>query len=80
MDIMKMLEFAVDYVCTPSQLYNGNNFSLSNMQCLMLMSVMKVPLDAIRHVQTHCLAMSAPVAKAISWQVMDMGVMVRMYG
>lgn len=37
---------------------------------------MKVSLDVIRHVQTHCLAMSAPVAWVINWPVIDMDVMV----
>ena len=42
----------------------------------MLMSVMKVPLDVIRHVQTQSLAMPAPATQAISWPVIDMDVMV----
>ena len=53
--------------------------SLSILQYLMLMNVMKVPLDVIRHVQTHCLAMSAPATQAISWPVMNMDVMVSIH-
>ena len=35
------------------------------------MSVMKVLMDVLRHVQILCLVMSAPVDQAIDWQVTD---------
>ena len=40
------------------------------------MNVQKVPLDVLKHVQIQCLVMSAPVNKAIDWQVIDMAVTV----
>ena len=83
MDIIKMLEFAVDQVCIPFLLHTGIGvdeklylLTLTCMQYLKLMSVMKVPLDAIRRAQTHGLAMSVPATQAISWLVIDTDVKV----
>ena len=40
------------------------------------MSVMKILMDVLRHVQILCLVMSAPVDQAINWQVTDGDAMV----